>query len=151
MELVEVRGLFDEHRGCAGSVGRGEDAMGDATLGCPVQEGPYLAVSPSAVGQPVVNVALVHGGEGGPTGLEPEPGIPARHRPGTECELHRLCPVAVWPGGPGAGIPDGVTTDQSRMVGRIVRQVPIQPRLDALGTRCAAAILLCERGFRAHS
>ena len=46
---------------------RGGGAMGNATLGCPVQEGPYLAVSPSAVGQPVVNVALVHGGEGAPT------------------------------------------------------------------------------------
>jgi hypothetical protein len=45
--------------------------VGDPTLGCPVQEAPNLAVSPGAVGQPMVDVTLVHGGEGASPGLEP--------------------------------------------------------------------------------
>lgn len=124
--------------------------MGDATLGCPVQEGPYLAVSPSAVGQPVVNVALVHGGEGGPTGLEPS----QEFQRDTDPEPNASCTgFAQWPFGPAGPvqeIPDGVTTDQSRMVGRIVRQVPIQPRLDALEVLVARRQYCCANEDFAH-
>lgn len=121
VELFEMRGFLDEHRGRPCSGGRRAGAVGDTTLRCPVQEGPDLSVSPGTVGQPVVDVTLIHGRQGASPGLEPR----EEFQCDADLAANACCPrVAEWLFGTAGSVqevPDGVAARQLCMFGRTVR------------------------------